>query len=99
MNLMTKEIERQMPPIGSQQNVEDPLCRVKYYAPWKKFVWYGFEYDPEEQLFYGIDGLSGNLGYFELGELESIEGPDGEPIKRDLAFIPTPISQIQKACA
>jgi len=28
MNLMTKEFERQMPPISSQQNVEDPHSRL-----------------------------------------------------------------------
>jgi len=34
------------------------------------------------------------LGYFSLNELQSIRGPLGRPIERDLYFTPGPISEV-----
>lgn len=41
-------------------------------------------------------GLEAELGYFALSELESLRGPWGLPIERDLFFTPCKRSEITK---
>ena len=42
------------------------------------------------------DGFEMELGNFSLKELESIKGPLGIGIERDLYFEPTPLSKIRE---
>ena len=41
-----------------------------------------------------VRGLEDELGYFSLLELESVHGPLGLSIERDLSFAPTLLSNI-----
>ena len=97
MNLLTKEIEKSLPSFYSQENNPDPIVRVKYFDPTASWTWYGIEWSPTERTFFGlVIGHENELGYFSLDELESIRGPLGLGIERDLHFKPTPLSEVKK---
>ena len=100
MKMLTKEIEKKLPPLYSQEHVEDPLCRVKYFTPWSSWTWFGIEYDPIERIFFGyVEGQEKELGYFSLSNLECVKGPAGLKIERDLYFHPVPLSVIKTKSA
>lgn len=87
MKLMTKEIERKAPALYSTEKETDPRIVAKYFTPWTNWTWYMTEYDPVERLAFGlVEGFEKELGYFSLAELESVKGPFGLGIERDLHF-------------
>ena len=44
-------------------------------------------------MFFGlVCGMERELGYFSLAELQSVRGPLGLRVERDLYFTPTPMS-------
>jgi hypothetical protein len=96
MKLLTKEIERRLPSLYSQDGLgDDAVAHVKFFDPCGSWTWYATEYDPKEKLFFGlVDGLEKELGYFSLPELESIVRPFGLKIERDIHFTPTKISTL-----
>jgi hypothetical protein len=96
MQLMTKELEKKLPPLYSQEKVEDPMCLVKFFCPWNNWTWYAYEYDPKDHLFFGyVQGIENEVGYFSLEEMESVTGPMGLKIERDLHWEPQRLSQIK----
>jgi hypothetical protein len=48
MKLLTEELKKQLPPLGSQDEVKDPLIIVKFFCPWSHWTWYGYEFDGED---------------------------------------------------
>ena len=93
MELLPKSIAETLPPLYSQENVEDPLCRVKLFDIFSQWTWYIIEYDPDEELCFGfVHGFDDELGYFSLAELKSL----GIRIERDLYFEPKPLSEVEK---
>ena len=96
MDLLTKDIAEKLPPLYSQEDNPDPVAPVKFFTPDSTWTWYVIEYDPAEQLFFGlVDGFEMEFGYFSLDELESVKGPWGLSIERDLHWTPTSVSEIQ----
>ena len=96
MKMLTKAIEAKLPPLYANEEVEDPIVQVKFFTPWSNWTWYGLEYDPEQRLFFGyVEGQEKELGYFSLAKLESITGPFGLKIERDMYFTPCPLSKIK----
>lgn len=99
MKLLTKEITSKLPPLYSQENVADPNVVVKFFTPWSNWTWYATEGSPQEDgdyLFFGlVDGHEKELGYFTLSELQSVRGPLGMKIERDLYFTPQPVSKFK----
>ena len=99
MKLMTKEIEKKLPKLYSQENVKDPICQVKYFTPDSSFTWYITEGEKkgDDWLFFGKTISSfepeGELGYVSLNELKSVRGPLGLPVERDMWFTPRPLSE------
>ncbi len=101
MKLLTKEIKKRLPPLYSQEQVDDPLCQAKFFTPWSNWTWYVIEAQPAEDsddvLFFGyVIGHEAELGYFSLKELQSVRGPMGLRIERDILFKPTPLSEVKK---
>jgi hypothetical protein len=85
MKLLTKELEAKLPRLykGTQ------IAYVKFFTPWSNWTWYACEYDPEEKVFFGyVEGLEKEWGYFSLQELESVRGPWGLKVERDMYFSP-----------
>lgn len=97
MKLMTQEILKKIPKLGTGENIplKDRVVYVRFFNPWGSWTWYATEYSPEEKMFFGVvSGFETELGYFSLTELESARGPMGLRIERDLYFEPKKISEI-----
>ena len=53
--------------------------------------------EPLDVVFFGyVDGLAGELGYFNLSELEKVRGRFGLPVERDLFFQPVPVRKVMR---
>jgi len=86
MKLMTKEIEARFAKLG-RQDKPDAIVVAKFFTPTSNWTWYATEYDPEYREFFGlVCGFESELGSFSLDELESVVGPLGMGIERDLHF-------------
>ncbi len=90
MKLMTKEIEKKLPKLYSQEKVKDPVIIVKFFTPWSNWTWFAYEGEKQKDgnwLFFGmVHGLEKEIGYFNLNELESVTGPMGLKVERDKFF-------------
>jgi hypothetical protein len=101
--LLTKEIEKRIPKLYSQENAKDPQVAVKFFSPYSNWTWYATEGERTEDgdfRFFGlVDGFEKELGYFSLNELASatfrfgrIEVP---AVERDLHSSLGPLSDYQ----
>ncbi|MDX2697471.1 DUF2958 domain-containing protein [Streptomyces ipomoeae] len=96
MKLLTKDIERRLPPLGTNDENPNPVARVKFFTPDSHWTWYGIEYDPEQRIFFGlVHGVETEYGTFSLNELEQVRGPLGLPVERDQFFVPTPAKELE----
>jgi hypothetical protein len=97
--LIPQSLLSEIPDLYETQNTLDPICHVKVFTPDANWTWYIIEFSKEDNnsCFGYVVGLESELGYFTLGELESIKGPLGLPIERDLHFKPKPFSQLKRA--
>lgn len=93
MKLMTKEIEKKLPKLYSQDGKDRKEVKiiVKFFCPWNHWTWFVTEgeFDPELDtwVFFGyVKGDFNEFGNFALKELEQIYGPLGLKIERDLHF-------------
>jgi|HubBroStandDraft_6_1064221.scaffolds.fasta_scaffold167311_4 hypothetical protein len=92
MKLLTKEIEMELRkhPLGSHDGERYPKVHVKFFTPWTQWTWYATEAhflpDGEVEFFGLVEGLETELGYFHLSELQSIQGPGGLKVERDMYF-------------
>lgn len=100
MKLLTEEIKRQLPKLYSQEQVEDPICILKFFTPDSSWTWYiieGSEQEFGDWMFFAkvISDIcpEGELGYVMLSELVQIRGALGLEVERDLYFTPKPLSQ------
>lgn len=99
-HLLPPELIKDLPPLYSTEKIEDPNVVAKYFTPWTNWTWFVTEGSPEEDgddfRFFGlVDGHEKELGYFVLSELESVRGPGGLTIERDLHFKPQPLSKFR----
>lgn len=96
--LLTKETERRLPPLYSQDNTDDPMVYAKFFSPFSNWRWYATEYDPAKRLFFGyVKGFDNELGYFSLDELENASAMNGRLplVERDKWFDPCRLSEIK----
>lgn len=96
MQLLTAELRAQLPPLYSQEKMQDPIVHLKLFCPWSNWTWFATEGSPEgdDVIFFGyVIGFEEEWGYFSLSELEEVRGPGGLTIERDLYFQPAPFSQ------
>jgi Protein of unknown function (DUF2958) len=95
MKLLTNNICRQLPPLGStgEQGLL-AVAVVKFFYPDFGWTWYGVEFDGTD-IFWGyVVGDVPELGTFSLAELERNRGKWGLPIERDLWFEPTSLREL-----
>jgi len=88
MKLLTKELRQQFPKLyeGEEIPTDEKVVIAKFFTPWTSWTWYAVEFDGEDLFFGLVDGQEKEWGYFSLKELESITGPLGLKIERDLYF-------------
>ncbi len=76
--------------IAVDGNTEDLKPVVKLFCPWGSGTWLLTELDPDEpDIAFGLCDLGfgcPELGNVSLSELESVTGPGGLTIERDLHF-------------
>ena len=95
MKLLTQELRRKLPPLRSQEDKGGrAVAHVKMFCPDSSWSWFATEFDGEDTFFGLVDGHEKELGYFSLSELESVNGPMGLPIERDLYFDPKTLEEI-----
>jgi len=104
MKLLTAELRRKLPPLYSQDGKGGrAVAYLKLFSPSSSWSWYAAEGEPVtdnlgEEVdfrFFGlVDGHVKELGYFSLAELESVNGPMGLPIERDLHWQPKTLEKI-----
>ena len=97
MKLITKEIKRVLPKLYEQDGKGlEAIAFVKFFTPDSNWTWYATEFDGKD-IFSGlVDGFEKELGYFSLSELQSVKGPLGLKIERDLYFVPTTLEELMK---
>ena len=95
MKLLTQEIRKKLPPLYSQDGKGGKaIAYVKFFTPDSGFTFWATEFDGKDTFFGLVDGHCKELGYFSLSELESIRGPMGLPIERDLYWQPKTLEEI-----
>ena len=93
MKLLTEALKKKIPGIYSGELPSAPRPRrfiCKFFDTCGSWTWYVLEGEQREDgdfLFYGlVDGMEKEWGYFMLSDLESVRGPLGLGIERDMHF-------------
>lgn len=104
MKLLPKDIREKLPALYSQDGKGGKaVVYLKMFSPDSNWTWLATEGEPvlddsgseiDFQFFGLVDGLEKELGYFNLSELESVKGPMGLPIERDLYWTPKTLEEI-----
>ena len=94
-NLLDPESREKLPDLYSSEELGlMALALVKFFTPDSNWTWYASEFDGEDLFFGLLDGLETELGYFSLSELQSVKGPLGLPIERDLHYEPKTLKEL-----
>lgn len=92
MKLINNKLKSKLPKLYEQDSKGlDAIAYIKFFTPDANWTWYVTEFDGIDTFFGLVDGFEKELGYFSLKELESIRGPLGLKIERDLYYKPTKI--------
>jgi hypothetical protein len=104
MKLLPCKIRERLPSLGGQDGKGgNAIAYAKCFSPDSSFSWFITEGSPVRNkendvvdyiLFGLVDGQFKELGYFRLSELESVRGPMGLPIERDLYWKPKTLEEI-----
>ncbi len=99
MKLITKELEKRFAALG-EQDVADPIVVAKFFNPTGGQTWLAIAYNPEDRVIFCYASLfndyNNELGYTSIDELESIRGPLGLGIERDLWWTECPLSEAKR---
>ena len=108
MKLLTKEIRQKLPRLYGQDGMgEEAIVYAKFFTPDSNWTWFVLEGEPivenDKEIdfrFFGlVHGFEEEYGYFMLSELESVTGPMGLHIERDLHFGETKVSGCKNPCS
>ena len=95
MKLLTEEIRKKLPKLYEQDGKGgDAIVYLKMFCPDSDWTFFATEYDGEDMFFGLVDGHEKELGYFSLKELQSVKGPLGLAIERDLYWKPKTLKEI-----
>ena len=95
MKLLTEEIRKKLPKLYEQDGKGgDAIVYLKMFCPDSDWTFYATEFDGEDMFFGLVHGFEKELGYFSLKELQSVKGPLGLPIERDLYWKPKTLREI-----
>ena len=93
------DVKASLPALYSQEKEKDPTVHVKFFCPWNQWTWFATEGQEQDRdfIFFGyVIGHEREWGYFSLNELQSVTGPMGLKIERDIYFTPKFKSQIRE---
>ena len=104
MKLLPQEMRKKLPPLYAQDGKGGKaVAYLKLFTPDAAWTWHLTEGSPVTDAqgvevdfkFFGlVDGQCKELGYVMLSELESVRGPMGLPIERDLWWKPKTLEEI-----
>ena len=95
--LLDKASRERLPALYSnEERGLDAEAQVKFFTPDSNWTWYASEFDGENIFFGLVSGFEVELGYFSLTELESVTGPLGLPIERDVYFQPKSLKELME---
>ncbi|MHC4116691.1 MAG: DUF2958 domain-containing protein [Planctomycetota bacterium] len=104
MKLLPCKIRERLPRLGEQDGKGGKaVAYAKCFTPSSSWSWYITEgspvrnkdNEPVDYILFGlVEGQCKELGYFRLSELESVNGPMGLPIERDLYWKPKTLEEI-----
>jgi hypothetical protein len=96
--LMNDEIKEQLPALYSNEEIGlDAIAPIKLFSPDSNWSWFPSEYDEKESIFFGlVIGYEIEFGLFSLEELQSIRGPLGLQIERDLYYEPKTLRELKE---
>jgi hypothetical protein len=86
-----------IPALYSQsEKGSDAIVHVKLFTPDSNWTWYLTEYDPADRLAFGlcVFFVEAEMGYVSLAELETVRGPMGLRVERDLYWTPRPLREV-----
>lgn len=89
MELLPEDLRARLPSLYSQEAEDDPIVFARLYLPGTNTDWYllGGETTGDDYLFYGFIGEPENrFAEFRLAEINTLRGPQGQSVRRDLAF-------------
>ena len=85
--LLDQKSREKLPPLYSNEHHGlMAVARVKFFTPDSQWTWFATEFDGVDLFFGLVAGFEVELGYFSLAELETVRGPLGLPIERDLFY-------------
>ena len=89
MELLPKEIKERFPALYACEEKEAHEIEIvaKYFTPDSNWTWWAYEFDGEDIFFGLVQGFEVEFGYFSLSELQSVRGPLGLPIERDIYYV------------
>jgi len=94
--LLDPASREKLPPLYSgEEKGLNALAQVKFFTPDAQWTWYASEYNGEDIFFGLVIGLEIEFGYFSLSELQSVRGPLGLPIERDLHYEPKSLRELR----
>ena len=104
MKLLPQEIRKKLPPLYSQDGKGGKaVVHLKLFTPDSNWSWLITEGSPitndqgvetDFEFFGLVEGHCKELGYVMLSELETVRGPMGLPIERDLWWKPKTLEEI-----
>jgi hypothetical protein len=95
---ITKQIEKALPALYSQENVEDPIVVAKWFSPYSNWRWFAIEFDGVDTFFGLVQGFEVELGNFSKAEMETAVFRGILPaVERDLSWQPKPLSEVRAA--
>ena len=96
MKLLTQEIRAQLPVLYATEKIAsaDKIAVCKFFlGNWTWFVCEAGTGEDADLLFGFVIGFEAEWGYFSMSELESVRGPHGLRMERDLHFKPCPMRE------
>ena len=104
MKLLTQEIRQTLPALYAQDGKGGKaVVHLRLFTPDSGFTWHITEGSPikdddgnevDFHFFALVEGQFKEFGYVSLAELESVKGPMGLPIERDLHWNPRTLEEI-----
>ena len=96
MELLPKDLREALPELYANKEVGlAAQALVKFFTPDSNWSFYASEFDGEDIFFGLVIGFEAEFGYFSLSELESVRGPLGLPVERDLQFKPRSLEALR----
>ena len=96
MELLPKGVREALPELYANEELGlAAQALVKFFTPDSSWTWYASEYDGNDIFFGLVIGFVPEFGYFSLSELESVRGPLGLPVERDVNFEPRPLKELR----